>query len=316
MNILTKICIVLLVPLTIVAAVVFTHVAVTVPNYRQKWEQVKGTNAALEARNRRLAAELDSVRDQVTDAVEEGARLQAALASARAEKQDVLDGMASEIATLQRQYSEHVTRLRQTVGASREFYASRTERLLDDAGQARAELKDVQDARTKLADQLRETKAELARMTNRHQLAVSNVQQREETIDELKRRIDSLQTQLLEGGTAGGEAGVTPVDELRPPIVSPTGGPERMAEMVPELAGREVNGTVTGVRDDMISVDVGRTHGVKPGMRMVVMRGSQLVGFLSVEYVETTESAGVVTRMQREPQRGDAVRYPVPATID
>ena len=85
------------------------------------------------------------------------------------------------------------------------------------------------------------------------------------------------------------------------------------AVMMPHRADvRPFAGRVTAIRGDLVSVNVGNVHGVRPGMKLTVTRNSQPVGSLRLEVVETGQSAGVFTERKREPQVGDRVAFGEP----
>jgi hypothetical protein len=67
-------------------------------------------------------------------------------------------------------------------------------------------------------------------------------------------------------------------------------------------------GKITAVKDNMASVNIGRRHGVRPGMKLLVTRGSRFLAYLRVEVVDGTEAAGLVTDRRFDPRVGDEVR--------
>jgi hypothetical protein len=79
----------------------------------------------------------------------------------------------------------------------------------------------------------------------------------------------------------------------------------------PESAGRPAAGLfgkITAVKDDMASINIGRRHGVRPGMELLVTRGGRLLAHLRVQVVDATEAAGLLTERRFDPQAGDEVR--------
>ncbi|MBS3734046.1 MAG: hypothetical protein KGY99_03885 [Phycisphaerae bacterium] len=292
------------------AAVVFTHIAVTVPNYREKWQQSDEANKALQAQNERLTSEVASLTNQLTDAEEEGARLENALAKQGAQVRNVWSAMADGIATIQQQHFEETKLAQEMLQSATNIYDKQTTRLKNDIDQRDAEVAKLTEAKEGLTKKLRQARADLARQERRNALVLEQLAHRDERIDSLMRQITELQGLLQEGG--GGAGGVVEASGAGPTVV---GGSDAV-EFLPDVAGDQIRGTVRDVDGDLVGINVGRTHGVTEGMRMVVMRGSKFVGFLKVAHVKAVEAAGAVSKAQRQPEIGDTVLYPSPATID
>jgi hypothetical protein len=67
----------------------------------------------------------------------------------------------------------------------------------------------------------------------------------------------------------------------------------------------KIDGTITAVRSDLASLNVGSADGVKKGMEFKIYRGDKFVAHLRVAEVFASSCAGVVTDMQRDVLRGD-----------
>lgn len=312
MNILSKIGIVLLLVLIIPAAVIFTHVAVTVPNYRQKWQQEREEKEAVINQNDSLAKQKAALQAQLVDEAERANRAESQLAAERAERVDVLEPIAEDLAQVRVEALQNARMAMQELTGARQAFGGQVDKLLAMVTRLEGERDEARDKNIELADKLRQARADLARAEQEARRAQDRVTQREERISQLQILIEELQVELLEGG-GGGAAGVMPAGGTSP-IMGPAGGPEEDVRMVDDMpAGGRLEGTVQSVEDDIVGINIGSTHGVEEGMLMLITRGSKVVGYLSVENVLTTEAAGIVTRPQRTPRSGDTVIHPIPA---
>lgn len=72
------------------------------------------------------------------------------------------------------------------------------------------------------------------------------------------------------------------------------------------LTGRKV-GHVSNVSDDLIQVNLGLTHGITKGMKLILYRKDKFVGVMEVKIVQKTASVGKITQTNLEPRVGDGV---------
>ena len=111
-----------------------------------------------------------------------------------------------------------------------------------------------------------------------------------EQISELQETIDE-QARQIEGMRVGGP-GVSMVARTAQPV----------------KADPIINGTLTAVTaDNLASINIGSANGVKRGMEMVIMRSSELVGYLRIEEVDLNASAGIIVEKLLTPAQGDKV---------
>jgi hypothetical protein len=81
-------------------------------------------------------------------------------------------------------------------------------------------------------------------------------------------------------------------------------GSEKMPGAV-AAAGPKVEGSITAVKGNLASLNIGEASGVKKGMRFIIYRGPDFVANLDIAHVDAASSAGVVVDAQREVKQGD-----------
>ena len=91
------------------------------------------------------------------------------------------------------------------------------------------------------------------------------------------------------------------------------GAPVRKASTPPEYAPGTVPDVIIGkVKNvnqakDIVSINIGKTKGVRRGMVLIVGRGAQYVGDLRIDEVSADEAVGVMTLKRVPPMIGDRV---------
>ncbi|MFP4054423.1 MAG: hypothetical protein ACLFV7_11245, partial [Phycisphaerae bacterium] len=70
--------------------------------------------------------------------------------------------------------------------------------------------------------------------------------------------------------------------------------------------------TVTSVKDNVVAINAGSDAEVKKGMRLVIYRDNQFVGYLKVQQVSDNSAAGVIENAQRNVTVGDSVTAALP----
>ncbi|MCD4824780.1 MAG: hypothetical protein K8S55_09235 [Phycisphaerae bacterium] len=73
------------------------------------------------------------------------------------------------------------------------------------------------------------------------------------------------------------------------------------------IDGTHLAGKITAIKDMVVLVNLGKQHGLEKGMRLIVYRDDQFVGYLRVEEIGKAEAAGVLTRKILDPKVGDNV---------
>ena len=65
--------------------------------------------------------------------------------------------------------------------------------------------------------------------------------------------------------------------------------------------------TILAVKEGIASINAGSAKGIRSGMRLVVYRGAQFVGYLKIIEVEAQEAAGLMVDTAVQAQQGDKV---------
>lgn len=278
MNILTKICVVLLVVASLVAAVVFVNLAVFSANYRYYWEQEREAYRRLEkaygnvaANEANLSSELAILRQKrIADTTELRKQIDtlSAQKSALAVEKSRLENEISNI-------SDKLLAVEKTLKAQQEIN-----------NEQRQDLQEAWDAKAQCQEQLAQAQAILEEEQAKSDRLEKNLKVVSEQNTDLRAQLKELNQRLAAvggGAEAGDAAEVTPV------------------------SGPKITGTIQTVSDNLASINVGSAHGVKEGMQLIVYRGAQFVGYLKVETVRVNESAGVMVTKKLEPIQGDKV---------
>ena len=263
MNILTKICIVVLVLLSIFAGVVFSRDAVVGPNYRQQYENEKTQRevAELKARNDDLA--LANAQAKVDD-------LQKLLAQTTGELEGRIKALNAELAeknSLIDQLEDNFDQLTLRLdGLKESLDLSETQRQLLSEQMSRMDAKfdRTQAEYTATQNDLAGAHAQIERDAGEKRVLREQIVHHEEEIERLISKVQEL----------GGEVSATDVAVYTP---------------------AKLTATITAVQGDgLASVNIGKISGVREGMVMYVYRGSDFVGHLRIEEVDDNASAGVV----------------------
>ncbi len=309
MNILTKICIVLLLVVTLCASMVFLSWAVKSENYREKYiQQEREKTVALQ--------EAIRLKDELRAAKEEGAGLRGLLNRTRGLLEAEQNRNQQTLASLAADDRDILASLVEVRNRDAAFvvvhndYMGRTKDLLAVSEKLREKNDGLASTLRLKDDELQQRKADLERLRGRLVLAQEQITEREQRIAELQTRIQELQDELLQGGPgvaqpapAGGTGGILYAQEG-------AGGTISIGQTA--VGPPSISGRIQGVRDNLASINVGSGQGVDTGMRMLISRGGSLVGYLVIERVTGDSAAGVVENRQMAPQVGDVVSYPVP----
>lgn len=277
MGILTKISIVVLVVLILLACPVFITQATVGPTYRQAYDREILRNELLAQSiraNELLLQQTTLARDRLATRLtqDSGAmqakidRLEADLATAR-QRSGKLDNDLSlingELAKLRSDYESN---------------SERTKTLTAQRDEAFGKIQMLNEETRSLTDKLKQTQLDMDR-----QGAI--IKTLREQLVERDDRLRQLEQQY--GITSPARPGV-------PPTVVPRSD-------VP------MNGTVTGVKGDLASINIGSAKGVKPGMQLIIFRGAEYVAKLRVDQVDVGQSAGIISEKRLDPIQGDKV---------
>lgn len=282
MSILTKISVIIMVVASLVASVVFFNMATVPFNYRQWYEQERDAyqnieaklgevNAALARKNEQLVTVQRDLGDQI-------ASLQRQITDLTATRDNAVRELAStkaDLASIDSKLSE----VKVSLNAQQEANTQLVEKL--DA--AHGKLNDLLAENASLSTKLQET-------TKQNELLDKNLTIAQQKLEERRSEVKTLMDKVRE------------IERLVPGGVA-TAASEPIAP--PGIAG-----TVTSVRANLASVNVGSAHGVKEGMKLIIYRGDQFVGHLKIEQVRVNEAAGMVTDKRLDPLQGDRVTSP------
>jgi myosin heavy subunit len=273
LNILTKICIVVLVVLVLVACTVFINMATEPQSWRQYYnmEKQKADLNLQAARYEKLHAERLS--QELKESREKATGLAADLAAARKDRVPTPEQIMA--AELRKTLDEQHTKLT-ALQADANAMVKRNQALSDQLEEKRKTIEELQNDTRKVHTENTELRGKLERADR----VVRSLQRQLQDRDE---RIHELEQQVARGPVGAGEG-----------IKSPT-------------TGAKVAGTVTTVRGELASINIGAAQGVTRGMKLYIYRNDRFVGYITVSEVEEGEAAGVISDKQVDVLPGDQV---------
>ncbi|MCD6304465.1 MAG: hypothetical protein J7M21_05835 [Planctomycetes bacterium] len=274
MNILTKICIVVLLILVLFASFTFINMATVPQNWYQQYK-LKSTEAMLNAQAARFEKLHASRLSQELKAVKAKAdSLAADLADAR--KSRVPDPTETMAAQLKAELQSANTRLAE-LQLNVDEMSKRNERLLAQLDDSRKTIDDLQKTNRQSVVAITELRSKLEREQRVVHALQRQLQDRDERIAELEKRVD----QLLAGAVPGKQG--------------------------PPVAAANIAGTITAVQGELASINVGAAQGVTKGLKLYIYRNANFVGYLRVDEVDEGEAAGTIIDKQLDPMPGDKV---------
>jgi hypothetical protein len=270
LNVLTKICIVVLVVLVIFSSAVFITKATVDPVYATEAQnqknradilsvQVANDQVAIARQVRELEQTQKASASQAKEAAERVSQLQSELIAEKGKNQQLASEKDVQWLTLSTQ-SNNISVL-----------TNQNKLFIDQLKAAQTLASDKQIESQKLSASLQDLKS-------------------------LRDRQD-LQLQTLTSQLADAQ------EEARR---ARTAGPSGSAGS--DSAGQDqITGTVSTVRNDLASINIGSSNGVKKGQKLVIFRDGKFVGYLQVEQVDASEAAGIVMDKVSDPVKGDKV---------
>jgi len=277
-NILTKICIVVLVLLSVFSGVVFSHQALVGPKYKLAYEREQQQRMVLETNlhNARLAH---------GDAQDELADLRIRLEQTSGELQGKIQSLMVELTDknslidqLEDNYDQLVLRLDGLKG-SLDLSESQRKLMAEQLKELDTKYDRMQAEYTSVQNHLAAAQARIERDAGEIRVLREQIVQREEEIELLVAKVQSL-------------GGVTEAEEV--------------VVYTPE----DLTATITAVQaNGLASINIGQVNGVREGMVMYIYRGSDFVGHLRIEEVDDSASAGVIFEVREgmSVQQGDKV---------
>lgn len=284
MSILTKISVVVLVAVVLVASGVFINMATVPQNYRHLWQQTQVRAERLEqlARVRETEAmKLQNQRDQ----------LRQELAREKRERVTDADQLQRQLADCKAQIAQAQKNKEAWEAVARKSQESlqaeqdRSTALREELRTQQARTNDAREEIRRLTDLISEKEVQIDRMAHL-------LQKRQLELAEKEKRIEELSARLAQRDTDGVTATPAAVEDVE------VRGPQ-----VP------IYGTVTAydTDDNIASINIGTAKGVKKNMKLTIFRGEEFVAYMRVEWVDVSNAIGVVTTKRLQPQQGDKV---------
>jgi len=275
LNILTKICVVVLVVVNLFASAVFIAYANGSENWKQKCENLESAKQAAEIT---AANELAHASLLQTDK----ANLEKQLVAERGAAQEKISERDAQIVKLEKDKSVFQvsqqgidTQIAALVTRINTMDVARTalENSLVKANEDKASFqKDITELQGKLAQ---------AEADSRRQDGTIRVLRAD--VANLREQNERLNALVTAGGSDAGAGG-----QALAPVVN-------------------IRGQVTAVKGEAVAINVGSAKGVHEGMVLVIHRKDKLVGYLRIDEVEVDEAVGVIEEKQSDPQQGDSV---------
>jgi len=270
LNILTKICVVVLVVLVLFASVTVIKVASVPQNWRYYYELEK-EKAALHAQGIRLQKLLTSRQAaEIKDLRGRADQLAIDLANAKKARVPTPEELRTrELAAKLDAQNTRLTELQLNVKAM-------SERNVTLQGQ----LDKSRELIARLQDQNRRTTAELTQIRGKFEREQGLVRALQRQLQDRDERILELEKQVVGGVVAGKGA--------------------------PTAAGK-ITGAITAVESELASINIGSAQGVTRGLKLYIYRDASFVGYLLVDDVDEGEAAGTIVEKQLDPMVGDKV---------
>lgn len=279
MSILTKICVVLVLIVSVAASGAFLRIVTVQRSWKDAYNKQKDRAdvADLTAANDKIAlqkkiGELEKVRGECLDhqkALADEKTAHAADKAAAAQAAAVLQGHFDVL-------KASLTKLEKDLEAS---LAMKTQLLEEKAALAKA-LEVANEAGRGLKKDFDEASVQIRRldtMVKHYALLIKDLRAEKQ---ELQVELDSRPT----GPVAGKDS--------PPPVTAP---------------GQAVSGKVTAVHDGVASINIGRAKGIKEKMMLKVFRGGKFVSHLRIDLVEPDSAAGVILNKKLDVVQGDEV---------
>ncbi len=271
MNILTKICVVVLLILVLVASVVFINMATVPQNYRAAYE-----------RERERANLFD-----------QGVRVQKLVTNNQAIEIELLkqdrNGLASDMAKLKKSKVPDPTDLMVAKVAKKlETTETRLAMLQEDV-KAETQRNDLLDKQLDAARDM------ILKLQKTNSTAMADITQLRGEKERGEREVRALQRQIQDRNEQ--------IVELQRQVRSPSSA-TATAVTVPQ---GQVTGTITAVRGALASINVGIAQGVTRGQKLYIYRNASFVGYLRLDDVDEGTAAGTIVDKQLDPIVGDKV---------
>lgn len=273
MSILTKVCVVILVLMVLIAVPVFITQA-TVP---ASWKTAYGKQAG---------------RIKVLEM--QAAHIQLALRQANA----LADKRLAELTDLRTANTTEVNDLKADLRSAKLAYVSLDKDLKDirlDLMRLQATLKGEVERRFLLAGQLDKARTENKELS----IETRQLEDESQESEAKSQRLDKVIKVYIEQLAGAQEE----IKELQEMIAG--GGTGKTKRVI--VATARIEGTITTILGDLAGINIGSAKGMKSNMVLIVYRGSEFVARLRVQEVEIDEAAGTIFDKRLNPIKGDKV---------
>ena len=285
MSILTKICVVAVVVLVLIFSVVAINQATVGPKYLQMYEKQKLDNQGLQS-------DVSLAKFIASNAVSQYTQAQEAATAAQTASQQKIASLTTSLEAERLTNSNLQNRMDQIdaklAGLDKTLEASETEKqyLSGKLEEQRKAVETVMQRNRELDDAYNTTVAEKESLATNNRALKEEVASLIERVRELEQKVQSV--------PAAGESAASPYVQ----------------------SDKDIVGTITTVDGDIAAINVGSAQGVEKGLRLLIHRGSELVGRLRIDDVEAGSAAGVIIQRQMDPIVGDKVMSDVTRTSE
>lgn len=273
MSILTKVCVVILVLMVLIAVPVFITQATVPASWKTAYGEQAGRIKVLEM---------------------QAAHIQLALRQANA----LADKRLAELTDLRTTNTTEVDDLKADLRSAKLAYVSLDKDLKDiklDLMRLQTILKGEVERRFLLAGQLDIARKENNLLTNATRRLEDQLQESQAEVQLLGKVIKVFREQLAEAE-----------EEIRKLETMIAGGGTGKTKRV-IVATARIEGTITTILGDLAGINIGSAKGMKSNMVLIVYRGSEFVARLRVQEVEIDEAAGTIFDKRLNPIKGDKV---------
>jgi len=266
-----------LVVLVLVATPVFINQATVGPNWKKAYQAKATENAVLSQQCRLAELKVQQLGQERDEAVKRAEEISLTRRQDVEKLQNDLEARRVEVAGLQGELQKANNELVKLRG-DLDLVNKRTEQLASQLDESRKKIDALNEENRRLTEDLHKSQADYVNVEKLARVRHEQLVKYEERIKELERKIEDMGKSP---GTAEGEGGAA--------------------------SSEQILGTITAVKQDQASVNIGSATGVRSGMKLIIYRGTQFVGYLRVEMVDTNSAAGIVVDKQLDPMQGDKV---------
>jgi hypothetical protein len=279
---LTKIAIVVLAVLVLLATPLFIQQAAVPQNWRENYNQLYQKLQTSEVNRQQLALAEEAWRQSYLGEKTKREELMQQSQSDAEQNRITLANLRQDLAVRDSQLQQltaNYNGLKAELQKAVDFNAQQAKELK----QVQTDLANAQDQLRQARDKIQEDATQIELLTQSQRVAAAQLTEKEAELADIKREVSRT-------GAAGG-AGT-------PSVAAGAAKP------VP-AAGPRIEGTITAVKGDTASLNIGAASGIKQGMEFIIYRGPDFVAHLQISLVNASTSAGVIVNAQRDVKQGD-----------